>query len=119
MHFILHLNVEIPIVPGVYPDVEARGVVFGHKDVDGFLEFIFEVNNFMVMVQLKQAVEYVADCVLVVHQDAESRRVFGQQKFFALFVRDDVVFCRMIGIVRHVFPFVLSYGHPLLLNTLF
>ena len=76
----------------MHPDVEARGVVFGHKDVDGFLEFIFEVYNFMVAVQLKQAVEYVADCVLVVHQDAECRRVFGQQEFFALLVCDDVVF---------------------------
>ena len=85
-------NVKIPIIPGMYPDVETCGIVFGHKDVDGLLEFVFEVDNFMVTIQLEQAIEHIADCVLVVHQDAESRRVFGQQKFFAMLVCDDVFF---------------------------
>ena len=86
-------DIQVAVISGMHPDIKARGVVFGHKDVNGFLEFIFEVDNFMVAVQLEQAVEYVADCVLVVHKDAEGRRVFGQQEFFALFVCDDVIFC--------------------------
>ena len=63
------------------------------------------------MIQLEQTVEHIADGVLVIHQDAEGLRIVGQQEFLAQFIRDNILFVS-ISIIKHVFPFVLSYGIP-------
>ena len=55
------------------------------------------LHNFMVVIQLEQAIENIADGILVVHQDAECRRVFRKQKFLALLIPDNVFFCRLFG----------------------
>ena len=113
-------NIKIPVVPGMYPDIKASGIVFRHKDVDGFLEFVFKVRDFVIVIQLKQAVEHITNGVLVIHQNAEGRRVFGKQEFFALFVRDNVLLGRLIGISRHVFSFhVKLWSTPSFLTRFF
>ena len=104
MHLVLHLDVKITIVPSMHPDIKAGRVVLRHKDVDGLLEFVFKLRDFVVAVQLEQAVEHVADCILVIHQDAEGRRVFWQQEFLAALVRDDVLLGRLAYIFfRHIY----------------
>ena len=98
MHLILHFDIQVTVVPGGDPNIEPCGVIFGHKHVDGLLEFVFEVDNFMAGVELEHAVEYIADRILVVHQHTKGRGVAGQQEFFAILIHNDV---RLIRVLRH------------------
>ena len=73
----------------------------------------------MVGIQLKQAIKNVANGIFVVHQNAKNRRIFGQQEFFALFIPDNVLFSRLVGVVIHEFSFFKILHPSLLVNTLF
>jgi putative protease len=47
---ILHLYVEITVILCSYPHVKACGIIFRHENVNGLLELVIEINDFMVAV---------------------------------------------------------------------
>ena len=61
----------VSVVLGGYPHVKARGIVFRHENVYRLFELIIEIDDFMVSVEPKQAVEHIADGVFVIHQHSE------------------------------------------------
>ena len=73
------------------PHIKASAIILRHEDVYGLFKFMGEINDFVITVKSENAVEQVADGVLVVHQHAESLGEIRKQEFFPFLILHDIV----------------------------
>ena len=102
---VLQFDVHKAVVLRLNPHIEFHRFVAGHEHVDVLFEFVSEIDDFVVAVEFEQAIEQVADGVLVVHQCTECRRISRNQIFHAICVLDNVGFCSFgfLFVSRHSF----------------